>query len=467
MARPLIILGGGLSGLAAAIRHARFGQPTLILEKHIRPGGLNSYYHRKGMLFETGLHAMTNFAPAGAKKLPLNRLFRQLKLSRNNFKTHEQIGSEVIFPQASLYFNNDFSVLREDVRMKFPDSVAGFDRLTELVRTYDPFQVRPWISARQQITNFLSDPLLVDMLLWPLMVYGNSEEHDMDLGQFVIMFQAVFLEGFFRPSGTIKDFLDMLLRHYLGLGGKIKFQAEVNGLITEGRKIRAVRLSSGEEILCDNVVSTVGAPATLRLLPDSLPARTDDYVGQMTFMESIYIVKTAALVKIKNDRTCIFYMSNNNFDYCCPQTLINPGMGVINFPANFQGLDLDGLTQIRITNPANYELWKKQDQGADEGIRSTQYKAAKKECARQSLALVSKIVGNFQENIVYQDTFTPLTIEHYSGKVKGALYGSPHKIKDGRTDYENLFIAGTDQGYLGIVGSMLSGVSMVNQHVLM
>ena len=52
----LIIIGGGLSGLAAGIRFARFGGSVLILEKHFIPGGLNSYYYRKGILFETGLH---------------------------------------------------------------------------------------------------------------------------------------------------------------------------------------------------------------------------------------------------------------------------------------------------------------------------------------------------------------------------------------------------------------------------
>ncbi len=48
----------------------------------------------------------------------------------------------------------------------------------------------------------------------------------------------------------------------------------------------------------------------------------------------------------------------------------------------------------------------------------------------------------------------------------GAIYGSPTKIKDGDIGYENMFLAGTDQGFLGIVGSMLSGISIVNQQVL-
>jgi len=50
--------------------------------------------------------------------------------------------------------------------------------------------------------------------------------------------------------------------------------------------------------------------------------------------------------------------------------------------------------------------------------------------------------------------------------VDGAVYGSPAKRRDGRTGIENLFVIGTDQGLVGIVGTMLSGVLMANQHAL-
>ncbi|RPJ12361.1 MAG: NAD(P)/FAD-dependent oxidoreductase, partial [Deltaproteobacteria bacterium] len=59
---PLLVIGGGLSGLAAAIRAARFSPDVLLVEKHIRLGGLNSYFFRNGILLETGLHAITNYA---------------------------------------------------------------------------------------------------------------------------------------------------------------------------------------------------------------------------------------------------------------------------------------------------------------------------------------------------------------------------------------------------------------------
>jgi phytoene dehydrogenase-like protein len=64
------------------------------------------------------------------------------------------------------------------------------------------------------------------------------------------------------------------------------------------------------------------------------------------------------------------------------------------------------------------------------------------------------------------DMFTPLTIERFTGHLQGAVYGSPYKNRQGNTDLANLYLCGTDQGYLGIVGAMLSGISMANFHIL-
>jgi phytoene dehydrogenase-like protein len=67
---------------------------------------------------------------------------------------------------------------------------------------------------------------------------------------------------------------------------------------------------------------------------------------------------------------------------------------------------------------------------------------------------------------VATDMFTPTTVEHYTGHLRGAIYGSPVKNPGGRTALSNLYLCGTDQGMLGIVGSMLSGITMANQHIL-
>ena len=62
--------------------------------------------------------------------------------------------------------------------------------------------------------------------------------------------------------------------------------------------------------------------------------------------------------------------------------------------------------------------------------------------------------------------FTPMTIRRFTGHENGAIYGAPHKQLDGMTGIQNLYLCGTDQGYLGIVGALVSGVSMANRHCL-
>ena len=68
--------------------------------------------------------------------------------------------------------------------------------------------------------------------------------------------------------------------------------------------------------------------------------------------------------------------------------------------------------------------------------------------------------------IVATDMFTPTTIRRFTGHDNGAVYGAPEKHWDGTTHLKNLFICGTDQGFVGIIGAIISGISMANRHLL-
>lgn len=452
----LLIIGGGLSGLAAGIRAARFGYRTLILEQHGLPGGLNSYYLRQGRLLETGLHAMTNCAPPGDKQAPLNRLFRQLQLSRKQFPVHEQMGSEVVYPGRRLRFNNDPELLESEIARCFPARIDAFRRLQAEIAAYDPFALHPWRSARTFLHAQLQEPDLEAMLLLPLMVYGNAEEQDMDLGQFVIMFRAVFVEGFFRPAATMREFLDLLVAKYRDFGGELRYRAAVAEICTQAGQVVGVRLESGEEIASQCVLSTAGIPETIRLSGWSADAQR--YSGKMSFLETISVVPRDVSARLGGERTIIFYNTREQLHYQCPADLLDPSWGVICFPEHFAGLPSDETAQIRVTNAASYPRWK--------ALTPEAYRREKQRWTQRATQASEEIIGNYRPAIVYQDSFTPVTIERFTRKAQGAVYGSAVKIKDGRTPWPNLFVAGTDQGYLGIVGAMLSGITVVNQHIL-
>ena len=378
---PLLIIGGGLSGLAAGIRFARFGQKVLILEKHSKPGGLNSYYYRKGRLLETGLHAVTNFAPPEDKHAPLNRLFRQLKIPRRTFKLREQFTSEVLFPgRSSLCFSNDDNLLQSQVADNFPDSVGQFAALTLELDKYDPFTPQPKISARKFVSSFLQDSLLVEMLFCPMMFYGGSDEDDMDLSQFVILFRSIFQEGFFRPAGTIKDLLDLLVAEYKNFGGEIELSTGVKEILTDKNSIIGVRTDSGKEISCDCLVSTAGLPETKRLFATADSAAKFSTLseaqssGRLSFTESIYLLDKPALKTFTENRTIVFFNLAENFTYHRPDEAVDLNSGVICFPDNFQGSTKADIFQLRVTHLANYDIWRNAYDAEDKSLYRTMKK---------------------------------------------------------------------------------------------
>ncbi len=230
-----LIIGGGMSGLAAGIRLAHYDQKVCILERHYTIGGLNGFYRLNGRNYDVGLHAVTNFTPPGTKKGPLARLLRQLRFRWEDFELCPQVGSAIAFPQVRLRFNNDIELLRSEVARAFPGERDNFEVLLSRLADYDDLTQENFSgSARQFLSGIFREPLLVEMLLCPLMWYGNARENDMDYGQFCIMFRSIFLEGFARPFKGVRLILKHLVRRFRSLGGELKLRSGVASIRVQG-----------------------------------------------------------------------------------------------------------------------------------------------------------------------------------------------------------------------------------------
>ncbi|HYM99855.1 MAG TPA: NAD(P)-binding protein, partial [Aestuariivirgaceae bacterium] len=261
-----IIIGAGLSGLAAGIRLAYYEQKVCILERHTTIGGLNSFYRLRGRDYDVGLHAVTNFSSKGAKKGPLSRLLRQLRMSWDDFALAPQVGSTIAFPGVQLDFNNDISLLESEIARTFPPQKDNFQRLLGQILDYDDLSQDVFeMSARQALARTIDDPLLLEMLLCPLMWYGNAREDDMDWGQFCIMFRAIYLEGMGRPHAGIRLILKNLVRRFRGLGGELKLRSGVARIVMDGERAVGVVLDNGQQLSANHILSSAGAVETLRL----------------------------------------------------------------------------------------------------------------------------------------------------------------------------------------------------------
>ncbi|MGE3611676.1 MAG: phytoene desaturase family protein [Bacteriovoracaceae bacterium] len=457
-----IIIGAGMSGLAAGIRLAMFDKKVIILEKHTIPGGLNSYYQRRNFdkggirQFDVGLHALTNFIKKGEKGKPFSKLLKQLRLSYDDFKLCPQSYSKIQFPEVTLKFSNDFELLQSEVYSKFPHQIDHFNLLVEKIKSFDELNLKQGhSSAREILKQFISDELLLEMILCPLLIYGSAWENDMDFAQFVIMFKSLYFEGFSRPEGGVRTIISLLMKKLEEAGAKIQFKTAVSEILSNEKGEAIGVVAGGEEIYGDKIFSSIGLPETVKL---SNKMKATPRIGCMTFLESLFVFDKKIPLD-QNDSTIVFYNNQSKYHYQKASDYFDDQSAVVCFPDNYEPERRDGEGMIRLTFMSNYQQWKE--------LTHEAYQAKKEEVGDSALKLIKKINPHFDGKLLFQDIFTPMTIERYTWHLGGTVYGSIDKTRDGTTPLKNLFIIGTDQGFLGIVGAMLSGISMANLHGLM
>jgi phytoene dehydrogenase-like protein len=455
----VIIIGAGMSGLAAGIRLAHFGQRVVIFERHRRIGGLNSYYTRDGIEFDVGLHAMTNLAAPEQRSAPLNKLFRQLRLQRAALRLCPQRFSRIVYPQAELRFANDPAVLLSSIEQAFPGGAADFRVLSGQVNAYDAFALQDDpLPAGKVLRETIRDPMLADMLRCPLLWYGGTQAHDLSFKQFAILFHSVFQEGLGRPLEGIRPLLDLLTRRLQACGGEVRLGCGVSRILCAQGRAVGVELQDGSTVTAPVILSSAGYPETMSLCEAELPASPPP-AGDISFIELIAVLDCPPAA-LGFDETIRFFSHECPFPYGNPRALWDPRSGVICAPGNFHDMP-DGSTRrtVRLTRLADSQSWA--------ALNEKAYRDAKHEAVTAQLRELAELIPGCSGHVVATDLFTPRTIQRYTGHLNGAVYGTPEKRWDGTTPMSNLFICGTDQGFMGIVGSLLSGVSVVNRHLLL
>ncbi len=456
MTYDALILGAGMSGLAAGVRVAMFGQRVCLVERHTTIGGLNSYYRLRGRTFDVGLHALTNYAPKGTRRSALVRVLRHLRLSYEELALAPQRGSAICFPGVTLRFSNHLDLLREEIRREFPRAIDRFDRLVATLPGYQELG-RPGTRglARPVLEDTLGEPRLADMLLCPVLFYGGSREEDIEWGQFAVLFRAIFLEGLARPQAGVRRILKLLVRQYKRFGGELRLRAAAARIVVQGQRALGVVLADGTELRARRILSSIGWRETLRVCGREgmeLPPP-----GRLSLVECIAVLDRPAGGFGLNEST-VFYCDRERFRYVRPAEPVDVHSGVVCAPDNFEYAEPEEQHLVRISGLANYERWA--------AMAPEEYRQAKQGWYAAMAAAACRFVPDFRPYVIDADVFTPTTIYRYTGHEAGAIYGSPRKRYDGRTGVQNLFLCGTDQGLVGVVGALTSGIAMANRHVL-
>ena len=278
-----------------------------------------------------------------------------------------------------------------------------------------------------------------------------------------------------------------MIDRYRACGGVLKLKTAVRSILLNGSNAVGVELSSGEVLYSTQLLSSVGYRETQALCGKTVEGEPP----RLSFAETITTYEAIPEACGWND-TITFFNTTEHVAYEPTEDFIDLRSGVICIPENYGDRASDApfsasvpeptisdklqqnptdhsstapvqsTTQrltLRTTHLAGYDAWKK--------LSPEAYREQKKACLDASRAHAFLTLGGQPpQTVLAEDMFTPLTVERFTGHINGAIYGSAKKFRDGCIGYKNLFLCGTDQGFLGIVGALLSGISIANYHCL-
>jgi phytoene desaturase len=304
-----VVIGSGFGGLAGAVRLGARGYRVTVLERLDAPGG-RAYVHRQdGFTFDAGPTIIT--APY---------LFDDLwKLCGRRLA--DDIDLRAVDPFYRLVFDDgetiechaDPEAMRAEIARISPGDVAGYERF--MIRSaaickigfeklgHVPF-MSLWDLAKNApdmlalgghrsvyglVSSFIKNPRLrIALSFHPLFVGGNPFDTT------AIYCMITYFErrwGVHFAMGGTGALVTGLVKLIEGQGGRLRLNADVAEILVEDGAARGARLTSGETIAADIVVSNADSAFTYRkLLPGAKRKRwTDRRIDNAQYSMSLFV----------------------------------------------------------------------------------------------------------------------------------------------------------------------------------
>jgi phytoene desaturase len=279
----VVVVGAGLAGLAAALRLRGAGREVTVVERAAGPGGRAGRVERGGYALDTGPSVFTapeivadTLAAVGEKLeerltlLPLETTYRAQFADGSHLDVHAD-------PDA---FAAEVGALcgpaEADALRRYLAALAGLYRLqlgTFIDRNLDsPLDligpelitlVRRGGFGRlsRHVERFFADDRLRRLFSFQALYAGVSPFRA--IAAYAVIAQLDIGAGVWHPVGGIAAVPRALADAAAGAGVAFRYGAAVEELETSGRRVDAVRLSTGERLPADAVVVTTDRPWAL------------------------------------------------------------------------------------------------------------------------------------------------------------------------------------------------------------
>ena len=311
-ARPkphAVVIGSGFGGLAAAVRLGARGYRVTVLEKLDAPGG-RAYVHRQdGFTFDAGPTIVT--APF---------LFEELWQMCGRTLA-DDVELRALSPFYRIRFHNgdtfdcsgDPEAMRAEIGRLSPGDVDGYERFMKASEAtfkvgfeqlgHVPFdswmdmarvlpamvKLQSYRSLYSLVARHVRDPRLRFVLSFhPLFVGGNPFTVTSIYGLIAHLERQWGVHFAMGGTGSLVQGLAGLIA---GQGNVIRCNSQVAEITTRDRTATGVRLTSGETIAADVVVSNADSAYTYKnLLPASVRRRwTDKRIDDARYSMSLFV----------------------------------------------------------------------------------------------------------------------------------------------------------------------------------
>jgi phytoene desaturase len=289
--RKIIVIGSGFGGLAAAARLAARGYTVELFEKRDQLGGRAYVYEINGFKFDGGPTVIT--APfmfddilqlAGKRRedyfqlVPLSPFYRIFDHAGRSFDynddeafTLNQIAERSPADQAGyLRFIATTKAIFDKGFVELADK--PFLRFGDMLRVApDLIRLQSQKTVYRYVAQFIQDDFLRQAFTFhPLLVGGNPFD---TTSIYALIHYLERQYGVHYALGGTGAIVAGLGRLFTELGGRIYLNAEVDEILTEGRRVTGIRLADGRVHWADAVVNNGDVAFTYNhLLPRS--ART-------------------------------------------------------------------------------------------------------------------------------------------------------------------------------------------------
>ena len=441
-----IIIGSGIGGLVTASQLAAKGARVLVLEKYIIPGGSGGSFKRKGYTFDVGASMIFGFGDKGYTNL-LTRALKDVNEKCETFPDPVQleyhlpnnfsISVDKSYEQFISKLSANFPKEKEGIKKFYDTCKSVFNCLDSmpLLSIEDPsylFKVffksplsclglARWlpVNAGDVARKFIKDPELlkfidIECFCWSVMPALKTPMINAGM-----VFTDRHVGGINYPKGGVGKIAEKLVSGIEKLGSKIRYKANVTEIILENERAVGVKLSNGEEIYSDIIVSNSTRWDTfgLKNKKKGLISTKNVPKSEISWSETYKSSPSFVSIHLGVEKNII----SNNFN--CHHIIVEDwdelenekGVIFVSIPTLLdKSLAPEGKHIVHAFTPSSINEW--------EGLSRKEYLEKKEKYFSYLVKKISRILPNIDQNIDHKEIGTPKTHRKFLGRYEGS-YG--------------------------------------------